>query len=395
MAEGLDEAQSAFANAISPASPPRPRDTSGRFASTRAQPEPMFEPRPVEGDPLTGDTRDGGDDRRLSAREREIADGRIDERAERAAAQDRKDAVRNAAKPAGDDESADAQPERVGAEAADGEDPEGGDGKPEAEAESGDAEGEPEPDASAKYEVTVDGQTMEVSLDEALKGYIREQTFHQRMNKVAEARQAVEAEAGHIVQARDYYVQKIAYIDRLMQELTPQPPDWDKEYAADPAAARQKQKAYEAIYQRQAWLNAEIQRTQAEASAEYERNAQRYAHEQFSSFVLEAKIPDEKALNQEMSAMRSYAKMRGFSEGEIATVYDKRMLQVLRDATKHHQSMAARPKAVMPGKGKALTPGAATPVGNAGRRNIDDAQRQLAKSGRLDDAAVVFQRLLR
>ena len=35
----------------------------------------MFGERPIEGDPLTGDTRDGGDNERLRAHEREVADG--------------------------------------------------------------------------------------------------------------------------------------------------------------------------------------------------------------------------------------------------------------------------------------------------------------------------------
>ena len=35
----------------------------------------MFSVRELEGDPVTGDTRDGGDNERLRARERDYADG--------------------------------------------------------------------------------------------------------------------------------------------------------------------------------------------------------------------------------------------------------------------------------------------------------------------------------
>ena len=82
MPEGLDQASSAFQAAINPQAP-QPRDTGGRFQSTAARPEPMFEPRPIEGDDKTGDTRDAGEDPRLAARERRIADGRAIEGDER------------------------------------------------------------------------------------------------------------------------------------------------------------------------------------------------------------------------------------------------------------------------------------------------------------------------
>jgi hypothetical protein len=93
--------------------------------------------------------------------------------------------------------------------------------------------------------------------------------------------------------------------------------------------------------------------------------------------------------------MRSYLRKEGFQEGEIATVYDKRMLKVAQKAALWDQSQGNIPKPVAPGQGRTLTPGRATPIGNAPRRHIDEAQNRLAKSGKLDDAATVFQRLLR
>jgi hypothetical protein len=402
MPEGIDQAADAFRNEIAPASS-RPRDESGRFAAA-TRPESMFQPRPVEGDPLTGDTRDGGEDARLAAAERRIADGRAEEGDEQS--------LQNAARPRSarrDDRhandntrTANDNAERIGSQELENQDPDRPDGEPKPEGDGdaegdagGDAEGEGGEGTGPRYEVTVDGQTMEVSLPEALRGYIREQTFHKRMSQVNEARQAVEQEAQHVGQARDYYMQKLAYLDRLLAELTPPQPNWDQEFAANPHAAHEKQKAYGAIFQKQQMIAQEMQRTQAEAQQEYDRTTQKYAVDQFSRFVAEANIRDEKALNAEMSSMRGYAKMRGFGEGEIATVYDKRMLLVLRDAAKYNQMMATKPKPVIPGKGKTLAPGVATPVGNATRRSLDEAQQKLAKTGRVDDAALVFQRLIR
>ena len=77
MPEGYDEAVAAFSNEVAPRV--APVDRRGKPISETQKPEPMFTPRPIEGDPVTGDTRDGGDNQRLRALEREVADGRVQE----------------------------------------------------------------------------------------------------------------------------------------------------------------------------------------------------------------------------------------------------------------------------------------------------------------------------
>lgn len=425
MPEGLESAARAFQTEIAPASE-RPRDQTGRFVATDSRPEPMFQPRPIEGDPATGDTRDGGDDARLAEIERRIADGRAEEGDAEFAAQSRRQAARQARArgerlPADDEgarhASADDRHQRAQAEQGGPQEPgqsdqdaEGADGRAQAEAAEGDAEGLAERDAAAesqfkittldgqpveKFEVSVDGQPVEVSLNEALQGYINEATFRQRMTKVVEARNVIEQEASQLGQAREAYVQRLAFADRMLSELTPAPPDWDKEFASDPRQAHEKQKAYGAIYGKRQQIAQEIAQVQAEAQADYDRRARDYAINGFSRFVQEANIPDERALNTELSRMRSYGKSVGFNEGELATVYDPRMLRVLRDAARYHSIAAARPKAVSPGRGKTLTPGAAAPIGGGVRKGIDEAQQRLARTGRLDDAQAVFERLIR
>jgi hypothetical protein len=386
--EGLDQASSAFQAAINPQAA-QPRDTGGRFAATSARPEPMFEPRPVEGDEQTGDTRDAGPDPRLVARERRIADGR----AEQGDDEELPDKPTSNRRPARERQHGEQDDEPAGRDDKPGEQDQDADG----EDEGGDAEGASEQDAEAgqKYEVNVDGETVEVSLPEALKGYIRESTFHKRMSQVDQARQAIEQEAGNIGQARDVYGQKLRYLDTLIAQMTPEEPNWDAEFQADPAAAHRKQKTYAEIYQKRHWIDSELQRTAHETQAEYDKRSKDFAISQFTDFVREAKIPDEKALTETLTLMRSYGRKEGFSEAELAQTYDKRMLRVLRKAALYDQGQADKPKPVIPGKGKTLTPGVATPVGNVTRRHIDEAQSKLAKSGRIDDAAQVMARLIR
>jgi hypothetical protein len=353
----------------------------------------MFEPRPVEGDPLTGDTRDGGENARLANLERKIADGRANEGDEESLRRGVQNKQSRARPPAADRGENDAD----GAGEQDrGEVQEGDDQHPEGEDGGTDPEGTPEQDPDEqKFEVTVDGQAQEVTLSEDLRGYIREQTLYQRMNKVNEARQAVDLEAHTIAQHRDAYIQRLQYVDRMMAEFTPPEPNWDAEFQANPQAAYAKQKAYAEIYQKRAAIDAEVKRTAQEQQEQYNQRSQKYAVDEFAKFVRKAKIQDEKQLTERMSAMKEYGRSVGFSEQELGSTYDERMLTVLDEAAQNWTARRDRPKPVIPGQGKTLVPGVPTPIGQGTRRSLDADQSRLAKSGKLDDAALVFRHFIR
>lgn len=409
MPEGIDQAAEAFHTEINPQRPERPRDESGRFSST-GRPETMFEPRPLEGDPLTGDVRDGGEDARLTARERRVADGWAEEGD---ANELRKPVPDNAARarhaPAdGRHERGEAEPERIGSEDERDQDAQGQDGKPKAEGDEGDAEGPSEPDADGadwqvtldgkpveKLEVNVDGETHEVTLQEALKGYVDGETYNRRVAQVGQAVQVIDSEYQRATQLRDAYIQQLAAHEEEYLALLPKEPNWDQFYAQDPKAAYEVHKNYQAA---QNVLNG-IRGRRAEqmqmAQAEQARRIQEYANNGWEEFKRNAKFADQVQLNNELSAMRRAGQEYGFAEQELSTVYDPRMLAVLHDASKYRRMTANKPRPVMPDKGRTLAPGSARPIGSATRRSIDDAHRQLAKSGRLSDAAVLFQRLIR
>jgi hypothetical protein len=237
MAEGVDTAAEAFHQAIDPAQSAseepapqrvadRSRDASGRFAAVADRPEPIFPLRMIEGDPETGDTSDGGDNPRLRQRERDIADGRFDER------QDRETQSRSRQTPAetegesGERRVSESGEERDHAAADDGH--AGADDEP--EGEDADAAGDEEGDEDAQYEITVDGESHQVSLGEMRDGYIRTATFHSRLNKVNEHRQVVEQENQRVSQMRDLYINGLTALDHDMSLMFPAEPDWDKEF---------------------------------------------------------------------------------------------------------------------------------------------------------------------
>jgi hypothetical protein len=402
MAEGLEGAAQAFHTEINPQA--RPRDDGGRFSSS-ARPETMFEERQVEGDPKTGDTRDGGEDARLAAAERRIADGRAEEGDEQSLQDGAR--ARNANRD-GRHQSTEPEPDRSGQQEPADQDAQGQDGKPKAGGDEGDAEGTSEQDAEGgkwevslngkpvdKLEVVVDGQPHEVTLDEVVRGYVDQETYNKRVAQVGEAVQVVQSQWAQASQLRDNYIQQLQHHEEEYAALLPKEPNWDDFYARDPQTARQTQKNYQAAVNT---LYAIRQRRIQEMQARDQENAARtaeYANNGWEQFKRNARITDQATLNNEVTAMRRAGQEYGFGEQELATVYDPRMLAVLHDASKYRRMTANKPRPVMPDKGRTLAPGAARPMGSAARRGIDDLQSKLAKTGKLDDAAALFQRLIK
>jgi hypothetical protein len=379
--EGLDEAREAFAQEIPQAT--RQRDVSGRFVST-GKPEAIFQPREVEGDDR-GDTRDGGADPRLLEQERRVADGRSEEG----------DAVPKPAKrpaaPANDNDGAaeDQPPERIGEGPddadPDAEKPDKGDG----------AEGDPGEDASPRYKIQVDGAEVEVSLNEALRGYQREETFNHRMRQMVEVAKTIDQRGAEAQQARDAYIQLCQHQEQEFSALIPQEPNWDQLYKQDPAAARQLEQNFKQVY---GTLNQIRQRRETAQREAYQQSAQQtasYARAEFDKFRARNKLANQTEVDHAISGMRQTAINHGFSEDEIGTTYDERMLSILHKAAKYDRMMANKPFPVQPERGGALQPGSAPRVGNSAQRGMNDAMRRLQATGRVDDAAGVFAQMLR
>ena len=393
MAEGLDGAADLFRQEIAPGSE-RPRDESGRFSGTSSRPEPLFEPRPLEGDEKTGDTRDAGDDERLKAIERRVADGRAEEG-------DADELTR----------SADAAAEEQQKPAAEPKEPED---KPKAD----DAE-ESDEDAARwalthdgkpvdKIEIDVGGETKQVSLQEVVKGYAEQEAITQRARQVEEYARTFEQQSAQVAQeigqARQTYQQRLEYIGRVMADLYPKELNWEAEYSVDPKGAHQKEQIFKHVRGRMEMIAGEMQREQAQAQAQYQAQTQAAARQEADyaewgkqEFRRRTGITDTATLNNEFSAMRKAGmEVYGFNEQEIGTVFDPRMLHVLRDASEYRRMMANKPRPVMHDKGRTLAPGSARPIGSAARRSIDDALKNQARTGgSIDATAAVFERLLK
>ena len=75
--------------------------------------------------------------------------------------------------------------------------------------------------------------------------------------------------------------------------------------------------------------------------------------------------------------MRKTAMNHGFSEDEIGTTYDERMLSILHKAAKYDKMVANKPLPGAAGGAAARSqPGSAPRVGNSAQRGMNDAMHE-------------------
>lgn len=276
------------------------------------------------------------------------------------------------------------------AEGADESDTEGKDGDEEGgDDEAGDAGAEEE----GKFEVVVDGEPVEVTMREALDGYVRTETFHRRLNELSEFKKVLTAEAANINTRRTQYIEKLTEAEELVKGIIPNAPDWDKLYAQNPVEARKLQKEYELLEAKVKEIRTNREAAQQEATTEEAKETAAYIQAEFETFISHnPRIRKEADLAKELNSMKRTALSVGFSEQEVNVVYDSRMLRILQKASKYDRMMAAKPKPVQ--QGKRVNTSSAV-VNKAAHRDVNKAQTKLQRTGSIEDAAAVFKNLIK
>ena len=247
-------------------------------------------------------------------------------------------------------------------------------------------------------QVMVDGEEKTVKLKEALDGYIRTETFHKRMNEVDEARKIVQRAAADAVQNYEYSANLGKQIEAHLEALVPKEPNWDEEFAKNPARARELQKYYEQVRGFREKLRKDLDEA-AKKRADSDRvQLETFVDEETRKFDqknIKNWATDPKKKAKDLQAMRRTALGEGFTEDEISKVYDSRMLMVLLKASKFDRIMASRPKPVQSVRAKPVAPGTGSARQRTVHRGVSSAMKRLNKSGSVEDAAVVMDEIIR
>lgn len=219
----------------------------------------------------------------------------------------------------------------------------------EGEYDTDEVEEEEEVEQPDIYTVKVDGEEYEVTQDELLNGYQRQQAYTKRSQELAEQRKAFEAEAQQVAQMRDAYAQQLEQLSQYNQQILGEAePDWDalaKEYSAEELFLyktkldQQKEQARQVEAEKQALAQQQAQEQQAQMQQHLAKQREEMLD----------RIPqwrDEDVRTSEREQVIKYAQQSvGFSPQEIANASDARAIELLYKAWQWDNLQSKKPAA--------------------------------------------------
>jgi hypothetical protein len=282
--------------------------------------------------------------------------------------------------------------------AASEEDDSGVEDAPEEEAseeQSGEEEESEEQEQPQTFSVKIDGKEVSVTLDELQKGYSRTQDYTRKTQQIAEVRKQVEQETQAVRAEREQYAQLLGALQAQLQSSEPQV-DLDRLYNEDPIEwVRQKEVLRERQEKAYA-IQAEQQRLYQLSQQEQQQSIQQHLESQKDALL--AALPewkDPKKAKLEKAMLIESAKSAGFSDEDLKSVYDHRLVLLLRKAALFDQMVSKRQgiKPVVNNGPRPAKPGAAGRVSTT--TESVRAKQRLAKTGRIDDAVSAIELLLK
>jgi vacuolar-type H+-ATPase subunit I/STV1 len=257
-------------------------------------------------------------------------------------------------------------------------------------------ESEPVEEVKPRYKAKVGGEEVEVELDELINGYQRSKDYTQKSQALAEQRKAIEAERQHLEQVKQErmaYAQKLKALDSFLSQ---QNKGEDLEvlkdtdpigYAVKVAEQSQREKQLAVVRAEQ---NRIAQQQQAEQQQQFQ-NHLKSESEKLTSVIPELATPKGDAIRKEI---REYAKSVGWSDQELASVYDHRAVLTLYKAMKFEQLQKGKPETLkkVQQAPRMLKPGTSAP--NPKSAQDKQVMQRLRQSGKVRDAAAAFERFL-
>jgi hypothetical protein len=242
--------------------------------------------------------------------------------------------------------------------------------------------------------IKIDGKTETVPLDEALQGYQRHRDYSRKTADLANDRRQVEEQAKAVLEERQTYATMLVALRDQLKTSQEAEPNWDEVYQADPVGYARRRDEYRDKQDKLAAANFELQRLQSVQQQENAENLKKVvADGRTKMFDLNPAWKDQKVWEADRQRLVQYAaQVAGYSNEEIAQAYDPRAIVLLHKARLYDELMAKRPKPAVGTGPRVASAGAAPAQGNVTRLNA--AQQRLAKSGRIADAAKVWEQLI-
>ena len=251
------------------------------------------------------------------------------------------------------------------------------------------------------YKVKIGDQELEVTLDEALKGYQRESDYTKKTQDLGNQRRDIETqqdslkkELEAVKNSRSQYEQQLTELTKHLNQDSNI--DWETLYRENPAdyikLKADEDKRKEALQLTQL----EQQRINEEKRKEQEKVYNNYLVKERQ--ILAEKMPvyaDKEKGPQLLEKLTSFALEQGYTQKEISMMVDHRAVLLLADAYRYNQIK----KSKLANKKVKITP--RTVTSNASnvredseeKQNVEKRMSRLKQSGHLKDAQSVLKQM--
>lgn len=242
-----------------------------------------------------------------------------------------------------------------------------------------------------ELEITVQGEKGKVTLEEARLGYMRTSDYQKKTQELATQRKSVVDEATQVVQqVQDNYVEQLqtleAAVQKLaMQELSNVDLNWMAE--SDPTA-------YVKYQHRMNQFNQVLQSITDEANKAKEaksRQAQTERAQMLEQGMSELKTRIPNFSKEVESKLMEAGNKYGFSENELKSIADPRVLHVLNDARQFRELSAGKPQIMKKAADapRVIKPGSKPAIKSDGKGQ-ELKERIKASGGKDEDALTAF-----
>lgn len=299
----------------------------------------------------------------------------------------------------GDQDAGDSEDDEEAEESEDDDEAEDEESEEESEEDEEEAD-EGEEEAETIYTVKVDGEDVQVTLEELTKGYSRTSDYTRKTQAVAEQRKTLETELVELREQREQYGQRLELLEEALKSQQPQEPDWEKLQATDP----QQFSVEFARWQRQQQKLQAVQQERLRVSEQQQQDAVLRYQEmiQTEQAKLREAVPEWQDAETEKTALKQ---IRGYleteyhaSEADIASITDHRFLLMARKAMLWDE-LQAKGKTKVKGakvtkKGMTLKPGQPKVKKASKAKAQARAKKRLARTGRVDDAVSLIEDMI-
>ena len=253
------------------------------------------------------------------------------------------------------------------------------------------------------FDITVNGKSQRVSLDELKEGYSKGSDYTKKTMELSNQRRSLDSELDAVSkdkeavkQMRDEYAQKLQVVEQNLQ--TDDNIDWVTLAQTDPTDYAVKKAEYDRKKEQQLYIQQEKQKLAQEQRKEQERIYQNHIENERGKLIEAMPIfGDQKKAPKLMKDISEFAMKQGYTEQEVSMVVDHRAVRTLHDAMKYNQLLEKKNL-----QGKKVKP-ISRVVSSEGKNNtrstdkqlrVNDRMKQLKKSGNVKDAQKVLSAML-